>query len=310
MKELSDIAKEFVTSHFGVPDEFFYSTWEFINSNFDKISSLASSPNGMKSMEGVMSFGGTEEKGAVKAILIFADGFKELPLKGDFSDIVSSIKSACDKYHAEEGLTREILKKVSTLENRIAKFMKPEMPARAIARGKERGEDYEIYLYKEKGIGASTIQASKSEVDKAYLANKGDYDIFVYTRSVYSKRRDERTRKLGLSLVELDQRMYVLLVLFLKYKDSSLNVFALHKKAWEHVPKDYDGRLDYKRTMEYLKSAVSELKAKLNVDALEIKKIRNSEGYICSGDFKFCVIIDQSQSDKYNLSDFDIKDAD
>lgn len=169
---------------------------------------------------------------------------------------------------------------------------------------------YAVYLSKEKGIGTSTIEATKNKVDKEYLSGKENYDIFIYTRSVYSKKRDVRTGKRAVSLVELDQRMYVLLVLFLKYKDSSLNVFALFKKAWEHVPKNYDGRPDYKRTMEYLKSTISELKSKIGVDALEIKKPRNSEGYICSGSFKFCVIIDKSQSDKYILSDFDIKDAD
>jgi len=170
--------------------------------------------------------------------------------------------------------------------------------------------DYEIYLAKDRGIGAESLEASNSKVEKVYLEDKDAYDIFVYTRSAYSKRRDERSGKYKFMPVDLDQRMYILLVLFLKYKDSSLDVYALHKKAWDHVPKDYDGRPDYKKTMEYLKSTISEMKSKIGVDSLEIKKPRNSEGYICTGKFKFCVIIDKSQSSKYNLSDFDIRDED
>ncbi len=307
--EVKEIVKEFIISYFNVRGDFFDTAWDFVNANFGKISSLASSSQGIKNIGGPLAFGGDEEQGAVKAILIFADGFREMPLKSDMSDFVDSVRTACGKYHAEARLTEEILKKVTSLENRIAKFMGPQEKGKVI---QEKGEvtDYEIYLSKDRGIGAESLEANKNRVEKIYLQNKEDNDIFVYTRSVYSKKKDFKMKKPNLVFIELDQRMYVLLVLFLKYKDSSLNVFALHKKAWEHVPKDYDGRPDYKRTMEYLKSTISELKSKIGVDALEIKKPRNSDGYICSGNFKFCVIIDKSQSDKYILSDFDIKDTD
>lgn len=309
MKELKEIAREFVTSYFNIRNDFFDTAWDFVNVNFDRISSVATSAEGMKTIGGPLSFGGREEQRSVKAILIFADGFREMPLKGDFSDLVDSVKGACTKYKAEAKLTEEILKKVTSLENRITKFMKPQGKAKTVA--KDTGKvDYDVYLSNEEGIGTESLEAEKSKVDKVYLVGRENYDIFVYTRSVYAKKKNEKTRNCKLVFVELDQRMYVLLILFLRYKDSSLNVFALHKKAWDHVPKDYAGRPDYKKTMEYLKSTISELKSKIGVYALEIKKPRNSEGYTCSGNFKFCVIIDKSQSDKYILSDFDIKDAD
>ena len=307
--DVKTFAKDFIISYFKIREDFFDTAWDFVQDNFEKLSSMTSLSRDMKALEGTMAFGGNEEKGAVKAILIFADGFKEVDFQGDFSSLIDSVRLACSKYHAGEGLTREVLKKVSSLENRIAKFMKPQEKVKVV-QGKSEAADYEIYLSKYRGIGAESLEASKNRVEKNYLQNKEDYDIFVYTRSVYSKKKDFRTKKPNLVFIELDQRMYVLLVLFLKYKDSSLNVFALHKKAWEHVPKDYGGRLDYKRTMEYLKSAISGLKSKIDVDALEIKKPRNSDGYICSGNFKFCVIIDKSQSDKYILSDFDSQDMD
>jgi hypothetical protein len=305
------LAKEFVLPYFNLRESLFNAAWDYVNANFEKVSEVLISDSSLTSEKtGIpLSFGGEEQRGAVKAIIIFADGFKEMPLEGDFSSLVDSIKSACGKYHAEEGLTKEILKKVSSLENRIEKFLKPQEKAKVL-QDKSDVADYEIYISKDRGIGAESLEASKNRVEKIYLKNKEDYDIFVYTRSVYSKKKDFRVKKPSLVFIELDQRMYVLLVLFLKYKDSSLDVFALHKRAWEHVPKDYDGRPDYKKTMDYLKSAISELKAKVNVDALEIKKPRNSAGYICTGNFRFCVIIDKSQSGKYSLSDFDIKDED
>ncbi len=309
MLDTREIAKDFVTSYYKVNQGFFDAAWDVVNANLPAISSSAGSAEKLKSFGGALAFGGEEEHGAVKAIIIFADGFKEMPLEGDFSSLVDSIKSACGKYHAEEGLTREILKKVNSLENRIEKFLKPQAKAK-VAQDKNDVADYEIYISKDRGIGAESLEASKNSVEKIYLKNKEDYDIFVYTRSVYSKKKDFRVKKPSLVFIELDQRIYILLVLFLKYKDSSLDIFALHKKAWDHVSKDYDGRPDYDKTMKHLKSAISELKAKVNIDALEIKKPRNSDGYICIGNFRFCVIIDKSQSGKYSLSDFDIKDED
>ncbi|MDD5670241.1 MAG: hypothetical protein PHN49_01240 [Candidatus Omnitrophica bacterium] len=307
------LAREFVLPYFNLRESLFDAAWDYIAENFDKVSATLSSGSGqaVEKADIPLSIGGEEQRGALKAIIIFADGFKEMPIEGSFADLVDSIKSACGKYHAEAGLAKEILKKVSSLENRIEKFMKPQAKGKAIVKEKEDDlEGYVIYLSKDKGIGTETFDASKSRVEKDYLENKEAYDIFVYTRSTYSKRRDAKSGKHKLMLVELDQRMYVLLVLFLKHKDSCLDVYALHKKAWDHVPKDYDGRPDYKKTMEYLKSTISGMKSKIDVDALEIKKFRNSEGYICTGNFKFCAIIDKSQSKKFSLSDFDIKDTD
>ncbi len=165
--EIKDIAREFITSYFNIKGDFFDTAWDFVNANFDKISSLASSSQGIKSIGGPLAFGGHEEQGAVKAILIFADGFREIPLKSDLSDFVASVRTACGKYHAEARLTEEILKKVSSLENRIAKFMKPELPTVAVAKGKEEKADYELLLSGKKkkfllGEKAENIRDNKS----------------------------------------------------------------------------------------------------------------------------------------------------
>ena len=93
--------------------------------------------------------------------------------------------------------------------------MKPQEKVKVV-QDKSEAADYEIYLSKYRGIGAESLEASKNRVEKNYLQNKEDYDIFVYTRSVYSKKKDFRTKKPNFVFIELDQRMYVLLVLFLK----------------------------------------------------------------------------------------------
>ena len=142
--EIKDIAREFIISYFNIREGFFDTAWGFVNANFDKISSLASSSQGIKNLGGPLAFGGHEEQGAVKAILIFADGFREMPLKSDLSDFVDSVRTACNKYHAEARLTEEILKKVTSLENRVAKFMRPELPIETVAKGKEEENDYEL----------------------------------------------------------------------------------------------------------------------------------------------------------------------
>jgi len=153
------IAKEFVISYFDVRENFFDTAWDFVNVNFDRISSVATSAKGMDTIGGPLAFGGREEQGAVKAILIFADGFREMPLKSDFSDLVDSVREACSKYKAEARLTDEILKKVTSLENRIAKFMKPELASRAVEREKEEKAEYEVFLSGKKKVFVSSEKA-------------------------------------------------------------------------------------------------------------------------------------------------------
>ncbi len=298
MKEFREIAKEFVISYFNVPEEFFSTAWDFVSSNFDKLSSFASSPGGDKAIEGMMSFGGTEERGAVKAILIFADGFKELPLEGDFSNLVDSIKSACSKYHAEEGLTKEILKKVNSLENRIEKFMKPQAKGKTIAKEKEQElEGYAIYLPTSTGIGTDIADISERKIREEYLQKKNNYEIFIYTRNIFVKSGRE------LKSMQMDERIYRLLVIFLRHKDMLMPPIPLYRKAWSGSFAELPSITDERDISDPLKSSISELRALLkDVSDFEITKAR-FQGYICRGRFKFCVIILKSEEKKYILSE-------
>lgn len=294
-----EITKEFIGSYFDVPEEFFDAAWNFVNENFDRISSMAGSSRGINALEGTMAFGGEEEKGAVKAILIFADGFKELPLEGNFSSLVDSIKSACSKYHAEEGLTKEILKKVSSLENRIAKFMKPQEKGKAVVKDKE-DEDvkgYVIYLPTSIGIGTEISDISEKKIREEYLSKKNNYPIFIYTRNVFIKSGRE------LKSMQMDERIYRLLVVFLRQKDMLIPPIPLYRKAWAEAPLKITDITDENDVSPYLKASISELRALLkDVSDFEITKAR-FQGYICKGKFRFCVIILKSEEKKYTLSE-------
>jgi hypothetical protein len=296
--EAREIAREFIISYFNIRGDFFDTAWDFVNANFGKISSLASSSQGIKNIGGPLAFGGDEEQGAVKAILIFADGFREMPLKSDMSDFVDSVRTACGKYHAEARLTEEILKKVTSLENRIAKFMRPEVKGKLIAKEKEQElEGYVIYLPTSSGIGTDISGISEKKIREEYLQKKNDYDVFVYTRNVFVKSGRE------MKSLQMDERIYRMLVIFLRQKDMLVPTIPLYRKAWVEAPLKITAIRDDSDVAPYLKSSISELRSILtNVPNFEITKAR-FQGYICKGKFKFCAIILKSEEKKYILSE-------
>lgn len=299
--DIKQLAKEFVLPYFNLRESFFSAAWDYVNSNFDKVSSAVSSSDNtaLAKVSGPLAFGGTEERGALKAILIFSDGFKELPLEGNFSDLVGSIKSACNKYHAEEGLTREILKKVNSIENRIAKFMKPPEKGKAVVKGKkdEGVKGYVIYLPTSTGIGAEIFDISEKKIREEYLSKKNNYPIFIYTRNVFVRLDRE------LKSMQIDERIYRLLVIFLRQKDMLIPPIPLYRKAWAEAPLKITDITDENDVSPYLKASISELRALLkDVPDFEITKAR-FQGYICKGKFQFCVIILKSDEKKYILSE-------
>ena len=297
--EYKDIVREFVTSHFNVKGDFFDTAWDFITSNWEKVSSLASSSKGMQLIGGPLAFGGDEERGAVKAILIFADGFKEVDFEGDVSNIVSSVRNACSKYNAEARLTKEILEKVSSLENRIAKFMRPVEKGKSLPKGSAEVDTkgYVIYLPTLTGIGTEMSDISEKMIREDYLSKKNNYPIFIYTRNVFVKIGKE------LKSIQMDERIYKLLVIFLRQKDLLIPPIPLYRKAWAGSFYEFPSIRDERDVSGPLKSAISELRAILkDVQNFEITKAR-FEGYICKGKFQFCVIILKTEEKKFILSD-------
>lgn len=307
--EVKDIAQEFITSYFNVRGDFFDTAWDFVSANFDKISSLASSSEGIKSIGGPLAFGGHEEQGAVKAILIFADGFRELPLKSDLSDFVDSVRTACGKYHAEVRLTEEILKKVSSLENRIAKFMKPELPIRAVVSGKEEKAEYVIFLSHSSGVGAVRDEKTEKAIQKDYLNKKEGYDIFIYGRTVYKKikiKSGDRTEQ-NIVSVDLDENVFNLLLIFLIYKDKPIFALPLYHKACEGSREHKSEAISAVQIMDDLKQAVSQLRLSFeDVEGFDIprargKRDRRGGTYFLRGKFKFCAIVEKTLLNNYIL---------
>jgi hypothetical protein len=298
--EAKDIAREFIIPYFNVRGDFFDTAWDFVNANFDKISSVASSSQGIKSIGGPLSFGGHEEHGAVKAIIIFADGFKEMPLEGNFSSFVDSIKSACGKYHAEEGLTKEILKKVNSLENRIEKFLKPEAIKR-IAAKEEKKSEYVVFLPSPGGIKTFIDNKTKTEeqAHKNYATKKEKFDIFIYEQNVYKKVMGEGKAK----MISLNPSISFrgLLILFLKYKDVSLPYVELYHKAFCETAEHKSDAEEPGDVMNTLKNAVNELKRELDyIKGFSIPRAKNS-AYKCEGGFQFCLILKRPTNEHYTM---------
>jgi len=303
--KLRDIVKNFVVSRFDITDDFFNTAWDFVNANYSKIhDSIVSAKGKLDQADIPLAFVGKTEGQAVKAILIFTTGFKEVNLTGEIAEsVLASVQNACKQYRAEARLKEEILQAVKSGKEEIINFFKEEQrieklkPREKIAEGEKL--EYEVYISDPSGIGTETIEISKTNVKKKYLKNKNNYDIFVYLRSVYVKKGKE------LEFIRMDERIYKLLVIFLKYKDRHLDVIPLYRKAWF----DTDD-VDLTDTEEfivksYLKPAISELRTLMaSVTFFEIIKPRY-RGYMCRGHFKFCVIINKSEQEKYVLREFE-----
>lgn len=297
MMDVKTFAKDFIISYFKIRGDFFDTAWDFVQDNFEKLSSMTSLSRDMKALEGTMAFGGNEEKGAVKAILIFADGFKEVDFQGDFSSLVDSVRLACSKYHAGEGLTKEILKKVSSLENRIAKFMKPAEKKKVSVQAEEDTKSYVIYIPTSTGIGTEISDITEKKIREDYLQKKNNYPIFIYTRNVFVKSGKE------LKSTQMDERIYRLLVIFLRQKDLLIPPIPLYRKAWSGSFSEQPSIRDERDVSPYLKASISELRALLkDVPNFEITKAR-FQGYICKGRFRFCVIILKSEEKNFILSE-------
>lgn len=304
------LAKEFVLPYFNLRESLFNAAWDYIDANFDKVSAAMSSGSGQAvEKTGIpLSLGGEEQRGAVKAIIIFADGFKEMPLEGDFSSLVDSIKSACGKYHAEEGLAKEILKKVNSLENRIEKFLKPDV-IKKVRVGKEaEGVEYAIFLSAPGGIGTIRDKDTKTEIQfqEKYAKRKEKYDIFIYDQTIYKKVLDKGKAKMV--LLNPGNSTRGLLILFLKYKDAALPYVELYHKAfsWKAVSGEtnvyHDGTAKLPEdVMNTLKNAVNELKREFDyIKGFSIPRAKNST-YKCEGDFEFCLILKKATNEQYTM---------
>lgn len=161
-----------------------------------------------------------------------------------------------------------------------------------------------LYLPTSTGIGTEISAISEKKIRKEYLQKRNDYSILVYTRRVFVKIRKE------LKPLPMDERIYRLLVIFLRQKDMVIPPIPLYRKAWADSPSKIVSITDERDVSPYLKTAISELRSILkNVPDFEITKAR-FQGYICSGKFQFCAIIPKAEEKKYVLSEAEEQEAD
>ncbi len=164
---------------------------------------------------------------------------------------------------------------------------------------KEGTPEYILYLSNSSGIGIDQQSELTRKIIEEYLENKKTYGIFIYQMNVVKK---IKTRKeVRIESIELDQTVLNLLVLFLKYKDKRLLYLKLYHKAWEGSAHHNYKIVDSDEIIDNLKGAVSSLRAKfMDVEGFCIPKARGG-GYVCKGNFKFCLILDKSNDEMYTL---------
>jgi len=169
-------------------------------------------------------------------------------------------------------------------------------------KGLEVESEFVIWSGKSSIDGVSTNVVSLSHVERELLPHSHDYDIFVLNRKISAKLAGE------FGPVKLDERNYKLLVMLLRYRGHCLPSLEAYKKAWrvmglvnDRTPKDV--------VPLYLRRSISELRAKLQSSEDE-ERVRGfmippkspDHGYVCTGTFKFAVIISRDLESAFNLN--------
>lgn len=308
---LKDVVKNFVIPYFDTNEEFFNIAWDFIDANYDKIRSNVLSQHGKITQSAIpLGFVGETEVPVLKAILIFNTGFKQVNLTGDIGqNILASVQEACSQYMAERKLTREILQMVKSGKDEIVSLLKGRQK---IEEEKEKNKKkevereklgYVVFLSQPSGIGTIIDDKTKTEegVQRKYLKKKEDYDIFIYEQTMYRKAIDRE--RVNMIILNLDRNILNLLVLFLKYKNIRLPYEKLYNKAWEgSLYHDTDAKVKVDAViMNGLKTAVTTLRNEFEyIKGFSIPHAR-AGGYICEGDFKFCLVLKISTDHWYTL---------
>ncbi len=157
-------------------------------------------------------------------------------------------------------------------------------------------QKYLVFIPYKNKIGTRPLEVSEWTVKKTYLPKSNEFDIFIYTESIFVKDKKKMVR------LDMEARMRKLLIMFLKYKDMSIPPIPLYRRAWIASPlRLRDIRVESEVT-EHIKVAKSQLETSIYkyVPSFKICKPRN-QGYICKGSFNYCVIIDSKDDKKYRL---------
>lgn len=166
-------------------------------------------------------------------------------------------------------------------------------------------KNFIVYLSNSTGSRTKILKITENEKEK-FFKERDRYDIFINDRRVYVKKIDAQTKRTKLvEITKMEERVYRLLVISLKYKDESLDIRSLFRKVWADIERDRTGIPEEKVIVnDYLKTRMSRIR-KLIPATIDFKLIkpRNSPFYLPGGTLKYCVIINKKEEDKFKLSD-------
>ena len=155
--------------------------------------------------------------------------------------------------------------------------------------------DYQVWtIYPNDEFVGQPVSAMLADVEANFApdAKRRKFQLFVRGGSVLVGRGKDRAP------VQLENREYRLLLLFVLNKGYHLNPVRLHGIAWT-------------KTVEYMVTDEKEVMAHLKVPVTAIRKklkpfcdfhiSRKERGYICTGRFSACVILPTSEAKMFKL---------
>ena len=272
-EELTHLARYLFIENYPGQEEWFDLAWEVLQ---EKLTEMPSPP----SADYVLGLGisGTNDalarEMANELAMFFEACMPRFPIvKGE---LLERLELACKEHGKNETATR-------TLKQKIVNHL--ESPA-----------EFVVLTSKPSQLGTSSQSATQETVEREFIAKMETYDVFVNRRAVYVRKGNEHVS------LKLDERVYRLLVMLLRYKGSHLPIGQCWRKAWKGVA------ISEHYTMEdivdlYLKNAISQLRAEMEgVKGFDIPDKLRHHGYMCHGKFSCCIILDEEMEKDSRLT--------
>ncbi len=305
---LRQIAKRFITEHYPEYSSDVDGIWDMFNKmNIGKIGPGRESQSLLPGGLGFSDEADPEFQEVLSGIAVFYFTYKKIDGKRGISkaDLLEHLKDVCSalktkpdvdkkiKAAVDEGLDIDVV----TLSN-INKASSVALPDE----GRNTKDNYVVYISNSSGFESGKSVLSKKKMKTRYLNKKEAYDIFVYHDNVWKKSRKKGGKgKDSVLLIDVEAITYNLLVMFLKHKDDRLSYLELYKNAWANSARFVSWAKDSQVIIDVLKTAVSKLRATLKgVEGFDIPHARKG-GYVCRGDFKFCLVLTVSKDRHYEV---------
>lgn len=314
MTQFKELAKDFVTSYFGVRETFFETAWKVVNKNYDKLATEAMHGAELSTLGSPLGIAGPERSEAVKAIVVFVGAERELQSGATGPELSAAVERLCKRYELNERVSDQILHRMEDLVKEMERLLqaaaetrKPGPSGTSAGAGAAGQTDYLVFLSHPSGVGVVRRDATEHDLQEKWLSEKLKRDIFVYSRTVYARFTQDDDGECAPELIEPDENVFKLLVIFLRQKDTPLPAYELYQRVWADSA-HHDPRLSEPDAtlMQRLKGAVSQLREVFEgVKGFRIPpargRQRQSAGsyYLLEGDFTFCLIYPKHEDRKY-----------